>query len=234
MGAQPHSIAKNQPLNNVVVLITPGSQMCYNAAIMGVPGKDEQITGARAWLGSRAMPLLTLLLVIAITVVIYFYRERVVELKEYAYIGAFLISLIGNATIILPVPVPLVLASLAAVFYADNGLIGAIIVGLAGGAGAAIGELLGYTAGYSGRRVVTRSKLYGRLLDWVRRWGTIAIFIFSLVPFFPFDLAGVAAGVVRFPLWKFLAACWLGRTILYIVVALAGALGWEVLVSYFG
>ena len=233
MGAQPLSIAKNRQGDNVAALVAPGRQICYNAAIMGVTGGDKQTTGVWAWLGSRAMPLLTLLLVIAITVVIYFYRERIVELKEYAYIGAFLISLIGNATIILPIPVPLVLASLAAVFYANAGLVGAIMVGLAGGAGAAIGELLGYTAGYSGRRVVTRSKLYGRLLDWVRRWGVIAIFIFSLVPFLPFDLAGVAAGVVRFPMWKFLVACWLGRAILYIVIALAGALGWEVLVSYF-
>jgi membrane protein YqaA with SNARE-associated domain len=208
--------------------------MCYNAAMMGVTGKDKQTTGVWAWLGSRAIPLSTLLLVIAISVVIYFYRERVVELKEYAYIGAFLISLIGNATIILPVPVPLVLASLAAVFYADTGLAGVILVGLVSAAGAAIGELMGYAAGYSGRRVVTRSKLYGRLVDWVQRWGAIAVFIFSLVPFFPFDLAGMAAGVIRLPLWKFLVACWLGRTILYVIIAMSAALGWEMLVAYFG
>ena len=49
-----------------------------------------------------------------------------------------------------------------------------------------------------------------------------------------FDLAGIAAGVLRFPFWKFLLACWLGRTILYIGIALAGAWGWEVVLRYIG
>ena len=54
----------------------------------------------------------------------------------------------------------------------------------------------------------------------------MTIFIFSLVPFFPFDLAGIVAGALRFPFWKFFLLCWLGRTLLYIGVALAGAWGW--------
>jgi len=61
----------------------------------------------------------------------------------------------------------------------------------------------------------------------------MAIFILSLVPFV-FDLAGIAAGVLRFPLWKFLIACWLGRTILYIIAAFAGMWGWETVLNYFG
>jgi len=107
------------------------------------------------------------------------------------------------------------------------------VVGLAGGAGAAIGEITGYIAGYSGRAVVARRKTYVRLEEWVKRWGTIAIFILSLVPLV-FDLVGIAAGVLRFPLWKFILFCWLGRTILYIFIALSGAWGWEVILPYLG
>jgi membrane protein YqaA with SNARE-associated domain len=188
----------------------------------------------RVWLKSRLMPLPLLLLAIAITIVIYFFRERIVELEEYAYLGAFLVSLIGNATIILPVPAPLILASLAGSLYAEGGPVSAVMVGLVGGGGAAIGELTGYMAGYGGRPVVERSKLYSRLVGWVENWGAIAIFIFSLVPFFPFDLAGIAAGALRLPLWKFLLVCWLGRTILYISLALAGAWGWETILRYLG
>jgi uncharacterized membrane protein YdjX (TVP38/TMEM64 family) len=71
------------------------------------------------------------------------------------------------------------------------------------------------------------------MVDWVKRWGAVAIFIFTVVPFFPFDLVGIAAGALRYPFWKFLLVCWLGRTLLYIGVALSGAWGWDALVPYF-
>ena len=194
---------------------------------------DSEKAGAekRGWLKKRLIPLLTLSLVIAISIVIfYFYRHypgRVDELKAYGYLGAFLISLIFNATVILPAGNILVMSALGAV------LPSAAVVELAGGAGAAIGEISGYMAGYSGRGLAERSRLYSRVEGWVRRWGAIAIFIFSLVPFV-FDLAGIAAGVLRFPFWRFLLVCWLGRTILYIVFAFAGAWGWEAVIRYLG
>ena len=194
--------------------------------------KVSKITGSnRDWLKKRLVPLLTLLLVIAIMVgIFYFYRyypDRAAQLKGYGYLGAFLISLTLNATIILPAGNILILAMLGAT------LPSATMVGLAGGAGAAIGEITGYMAGYSGQAVVQRQRAYARLESWVKRWGVVTIFLLSLVPFF-FDLVGIAAGVLRFPLWKFLLACWLGRTILDIVIALAGAQGWEAVLRYLG
>jgi membrane protein DedA with SNARE-associated domain len=107
----------------------------------------------------------------------------------------------------------------------------ATLVGLAGGAGAAIGELTAYIAGFSGQAVlsgVSKQKVYNRFKGWVEKWGFLSIFIFSIVPF-AFDLVGIAAGVLRFPWWKFLIACWLGRTILYVGIAWGGALGWDAL-----
>ena len=155
------------------------------------------------------------------------YPEEIARLKGYGYLGVFLISLIFNATIVLPVGNILVLAVLGAT------LPSATLVGLAGSTGAAIGELTGYMAGYSGQALVQRREAYARVEGWVKKWGAVTIFFLSVIPFF-FDLAGIAAGVLRFPLWKFLIACWLGRTILYIVVALAGAQGWEAVLRYLG
>lgn len=193
---------------------------------MGKPINKEKRTGVeqRNWLKKKLIPLLTLLLVIAISVgIFYFYRHypgKIDELKAYGYLGAFLISLTFNATVILPAGNILILSALGAI------LPSAVVVGLVGGAGAAIGEITGYIAGYSGRGIVEKSRLYIRVEGWMRRWGVMTIFIFSLVPFV-FDLAGIAAGVLRFPFWKFLLLCWLGRTLLYIGAALAGAWGWE-------
>ena len=178
-------------------------------------------------LRKKLIPLLILLLVIAISVGIFLFRDKVAEFKDYGYLGAFLISLICNATVILPVGNFLIISAFGAV------LPSATLVGLAGGAGAAIGEITGYMAGYSGRGIAKRSKRYSMVEGWLRRWGTIAIFILSLVPFI-FDLAGIAAGVVRFPFWKFLLVCWLGRSLFYIGVALAGAYGWEAILRFFG
>lgn len=183
------------------------------------------------WLKKKLIPILTLLFIIAIVVgIFYFYRnypDRAAQLQGYGYLGAFLISLTFNATVILPAGSILLLAILGATLPSPA------LVGLAGGAGAAIGEITGYMAGYSGQAIVQRQRAYAKVEGWVKKWGAITIFIFAMVPFV-FDLVGIAAGVLRFPLWKFLLACWLGRTILYIVIALAGAQGWEAVMRYLG
>ncbi len=195
-----------------------------------IANKEKQ-AGAKkkVWISKRLVPIVILLLVIAIMVsAFYFYKaypSKIDELKAYGYLGAFLISLVLNATVILPVGTFAVVATLGAA------LPSATLVGLVAGVGAAIGEITGYMAGYSGRSIVQRRKIYARLEGWVKKWGALAIFILAIVPFL-FDLAGIAAGALRLPFWKFFLACWLGRTILYIGVALAGAWGWEAVLLY--
>ena len=171
------------------------------------------------------VPLLTLLLVVAITVIIFLNRDRVYEFGNLGYLGAFLISLVSNASIVLPTPSLLLLFALGATFNP-------ILVGVVGGLGGAIGELSGYMAGYSGRGIARNSKWFNRAKSWVSRWGTLTVFVFSLLPVLPFDAAGVAAGVVHFSIRKFLVACFLGKTLLYIAMALFGAWGWEALLRY--
>jgi len=186
----------------------------------------------QGWLKKNTVPLLTLLLVIAITSGIFFFYQnfpsQFEELKHYGYPGAFLISLILNATVILPVGNFIILFTLGGLLPLP------VVVGLAGGAGAAIGEMTGYMAGYSGRAmVVKQGKTYARLEQRVRRWGALTIFVLSLVPLV-FDLVGIAAGALRFPLWRFILFCWLGRTILYIIIALFGAWGLKIILPYLG
>jgi len=182
----------------------------------------------------RLIPSLVLLLVIAITIgLFYFYRhypDRIEQLQRYGYLGAFLITLTFNATVVLPAGSILMVIALGAGAQSTQS---AILIGLVGGAGATIGEITGYMAGYSGRVVMEKSKLYNRVVGWMKKWGALTIFGLALVPLF-FDLAGIAAGVLRFPLWKFLLTCWLGRTLLYIGAALAGAWGWETVLPYLG
>jgi len=197
--------------------------------------KDKLSEIKGGWLKRRLAPILTVLFVVAITVSIYIFYgrhpERLVALESYVYLGAFLISVIGNATVVLPGAVLLILSEIGIVIYPVTGPVGPIIVGLVGGAGAAIGEITGYLVGYSGRGIAEKSRVYHRLVGWVNRWGVVAIFIFSLLPLV-FDLVGITAGVLRLPFWKFMLACLLGRTILYVIIVLAAAWGWEVMLPY--
>ncbi len=178
-------------------------------------------------LRKKVIPILTVLLVVAITAALFLYRDRVAELGNYGYLGAFLISLVANATIILPMPGLLLLIGLGTVCNP-------ILVGLVGAVGGAIGELTGYTAGRSGRGLAGREKMYTRAENWMRKRGFVTIFLFSLLPILPLDVAGMVAGALRFPVWKFLLACFLGKALLYIVLIQTGAWGWEAVLRYLG
>ncbi len=192
---------------------------------------DSRKADRKVPLRNRLLPFLVLLVVLTITVgLFYFYRQypgRIEALTAYGYIGAFAISLIFNATVLLPAGNIVILSALGAT------LPSALMVGIAGGAGAAIGEISGYLAGYSGRGLVQKIGAYDRVEGMVKKWGSLAIFVLSLFPLI-FDLAGIAAGALRFPFWKFILLCWLGRTILYVAIVVLAAMGLKVLLPQFG
>ncbi|MFC1909956.1 YqaA family protein [Chloroflexota bacterium] len=174
--------------------------------------------------------VLLLILVIAISATLHFvfvlHPERLEQLKNYVYLGAFLISIIGNATLIFPGAVLVILSNMSIVMYPSIGMAAPIVIGLVGAAGATIGELTGYALGYGGSAVIKNNRLYDRLVRWLSRWGTPTIIVLSIIPVF-FDLVGIAAGALRYPLWKFLLFCWMGRTILYVVMCLAVIFGYR-------
>ena len=99
---------------------------------------------------------------------------------RYAYLGVFLITLIANATVIIPVPYPAVIARVAT--QADS----LALVILAGALGSVLGESVAFFVGRSGRGAVEDTRFY----RWVQRqmrhpWRAFAL------------LFGSAAGLVR-------------------------------------
>jgi membrane protein YqaA with SNARE-associated domain len=182
------------------------------------PGAKQQARAVKRPFLSRELYLriLVLILVLGVTASIFVFRDRVTNLAGYGYLGAFLISLLSSATIILPIPGIAVIFALGATYDP-------YLVGLAAGAGSALGELSGYMAGYSGQGIFKKSKTYLRMEHWMRRRGSVVIFVLAFVPNPIFDLAGAAAGILRYPPWKFLFFCFLGKTPRSILVAFAGA-----------
>jgi membrane protein YqaA with SNARE-associated domain len=167
--------------------------------------------------------VVVLLFALAISVLVFLYRDRVAEFASYGYLGLFFVSVVGNATVLLPVP------SLAATFI-TGGILNPLLVGIVSGAGMAVGELSGYLAGYGGGAIITAENQdrYQRLESWMRRYGALTIFVLSVIPNPLFDLAGIAAGALHYPVWRFLLICFLGKTVKGLVLAFAGArsLGW--------
>jgi uncharacterized membrane protein YdjX (TVP38/TMEM64 family) len=176
----------------------------------------------RNWFKKHYLPLLGLLAtlsIIAVVSIIYIRNPNILKnLEGYGYGGVFVISVFLNATIILPVSNMTVIIAMGAILPLP------IIVGVVGGIGAGIGEMTGYLAGRSGRGLLAKSNMYTRVEKWVKRWGWIAIFVLSIVPFF-FDIAGIIAGAMRMPVWKFFLATWLGRTVIYVTVAYLASIG---------
>ena len=121
------------------------------------------------------------------------YFERV------GYPGLFLVTLMANASIILPTPGFIAVVVAAAV-------LNPLLVALIGAAGMTIGELSGYLVGRAGS-TITPGKGKAEESRWarwaafssklVKRWGVLGIFVLAALPNPLFDIAGIAAGAVR-------------------------------------
>jgi len=159
---------------------------------------------------------LALLVVVAITVAIFMLREQAARLQAFGYPGIFAVALLANATVFLPAPG-------VAVVFAMGGIFNPAGVAVAAGTGGALGELTGYLAGFSGQAAVERAAAYDQVLPWVEKYGALTILVLAAIPNPLFDVAGVAAGMTRLPLWRFLLFCWMGQLVKMALFAYAGS-----------
>jgi len=164
--------------------------------------------------------LLMLLASIAISVLIIVFNKQLRDLQQFGYIGIFLLMFLGNATVLIPVPVLAPLNILLGGIFSSP-----LLLGLTVGVASSFGELVGYLAGYSGSGIVKSSKVYKKIELQVEKYGLWAIFFLALVPNPLFDVAGLAAGALGIKWWKFLIAVTIGKTIRAIVFAYIGYTG---------
>jgi membrane protein DedA with SNARE-associated domain len=160
--------------------------------------------------------ILSLIFVVAISIYIFSIRDKAQELAIFGYPGIFLLSFLAYATIFLPAPGVAIVFTMGAVFNP-------LLVALVAGAGAALGELTGYLAGFSSQPAVEKINIYQRMVDWLKKYGPLAILALSIIPNPFFDLTGAAAGALKMPVKKFLLWTWIGETIKMLMFAYAGA-----------
>jgi membrane protein DedA with SNARE-associated domain len=189
-------------------------------------GKPVRLRSTRPIVSTNILRALAFLTVVAISVFIFSIRDRVEEFAAFGYPGIFLIALLANATVLLPAPGLAVVFAMGSIFHPLG-------VGLAAGTGGAVGELSGYLAGFSGQAVIERARMYNQIHPWVKKYGPWAILGLAAIPNPVFDLAGVAAGAVKMPLWQFLLFCWIGQLIKMTIFAYTGAYSLTWLTNYF-
>ena len=121
------------------------------------------------------------------------------EFATTAYLVVFVTTLVSNASIIVPVPI------FAAIMIAAASKWDPILIALIASIAGTLGEITGYYAGYLGKKIIVSETTpgYEKLVGWMKRYGPLAIFLLSLQPILPFDIAGLIAGASRIALWKF-------------------------------
>lgn len=139
------------------------------------------------------------------------------DVSNAGYWGAFLVNLVGSAAVVVPVPG---LAAVCAGATSELGL-NFVFLAIAGAAGSTLGEVTGYLAGYGSQGVVQKSRYYEPIHGWVVRRGGFALFILALVPNPLFDIGGIAAGSLGYPISRFFLWVGLGKLIKFLIIAYA-------------
>lgn len=177
------------------------------------------------WVG-----ILSVILTVSLAVLVVVYWQSFQNMAGYSYLGMFLISVIGGATVIIPVPSLALQFTMGAVLHPA-------IIGAVAGLGTGIGGTFIYLFGRSGRKLFFNAdfsiqkydnfimRWLSRLTGWTQNRGSLTVFFMSAMlnpVFFPM---AIAIGASRFQLWRFFTMCWAGNTVKSMIIAYLGYFG---------
>jgi uncharacterized membrane protein YdjX (TVP38/TMEM64 family) len=159
------------------------------------------------------------LFAVIISILGFVYRDQIRQFARFGYLGAFLLPMLANATVFVPIPGVMVI-------FAMGGLFNPFLIAVVGGLGAAIGELTGYLVGFSGRGLAEKVKYYDEIVTWMgknRSLSLLMIMVMAAIPNPFFDAAGIAAGTLKIPVGSFFIFCAIGSIIKMLAFAYAGS-----------
>ena len=171
------------------------------------------LSGFQIWLSSRGdlffrLGLISFVVAFVIFGTVLWITDNL-NAENVGYGGIWIISFIAAGSIVLPLPGP-VAVCLAAT--PDLGL-NPLVIGLVSASAEALGEMTGYIAGISGRSLLKRNKYYRR--------GALFLLVGAIIPNPLFDVIGIAAGGVAYPIRKFLAIVFIAKAIKSVAIAYA-------------
>ena len=133
---------------------------------------------------------------------------------SYGYLGVFLVTLLANASVFIPVPYPGLVAKLGA----ELNIYGVAVLGAAG---SSTGEMTAFLVGRAGKRAVDQTRFY----LWLQRQlrtplrAFVVLFLLSAPPNPFFDVAGLTAGTLGVPFPIFVVATFTGRIVRMLILA---------------
>jgi membrane protein YqaA with SNARE-associated domain len=157
---------------------------------------------------------------IALNIAVYLAPIDYRGLTTFAYAGAFLVCLIANAVVAIPIPYIPVIAHIGATAQSP-----ALVVVL-GALGSVIGESVAYVVGRAEQGLVSEHPLYKRLHRLAERKWLAGMVLFGLaVPLNPlFDVAGLAAGAMGMRYRVFFIAVFTARVVRLALIVWLGVL----------
>jgi membrane protein DedA with SNARE-associated domain len=197
----------------------------------------EAAAAKKSSLRSYALGITGIALTALMFTAIIVFSDELREMQQWGYIGAFIISILGGATVIIPVP-------MQPVVFALGGTIGGpwqvALLGLVAAAGEVIGGITIYMTGQGAGKAISISKnariqkAYERMLNFISRRGVIALFLVTFImnPFF--YPAAFACGALRMGFKKFIPVIIVGKIIKCMTVVYAGYFGLKGIFHIFG
>lgn len=164
-------------------------------------------------------------------------------ITSFGYLGLVIVNFVGSASIILPLPSFVTVFTMGAV-------LDPFLVAFFSTLGAAAGEMIGYGVGYgigkginklTARRTKKGSKpvqlkmklqIFLQTRQWIKKYGAfLVIVVFSATPL-PTDVIGLISGALRYDPKKFFLAVFVGRLIMYLILAYSGFYGIHWVLGY--
>lgn len=193
-----------------------------------------QLAGFQLWLSQNRdivfrLGLITFVIAFVIVGVILWLTDSL-NTENIGYGGVWVIGFIAAGSIILPIPGPAAVCIAAA---PDLGL-NPLIIGVVSASAEALGEMTGYMAGLSGRSLLERNKYYPKFHSLLQRRGGIILFVGAMIPNPLFDVLGIAAGSIGYPIKKFLTVVFVAKAIKSTGIAYACFWGFDALIRWLG
>lgn len=143
------------------------------------------------------------------------FKDSIVQFSQWGYLGIFLISAIGNATVFMPLPILVTIGAMGAP-------LNPFLVGLIASFGAAIGESVGYFLGLAGGVVLEKTNHFQNAKQIIAKYGVWGVFILASFPNPLFDIAGILAGATNISFPRFFIAAWAGTFLKFTLISVVG------------
>ena len=136
--------------------------------------------------------------------------------QTYGYLGSFILSVLSNLIIFVPIPYLLIVFWLSAI-------LDPWVLTIVSGFGAALGKVIVYHIGVGGRKFLSEDQK--KKLEFAKqimnRYGALAIFVMAVTPI-PDDVLYLPLGMMRFNPLRFFFYCLLGKIVLTAIIAVGG------------